>query len=176
MIQWDFNLVFSRLYIMSKIAQLTLLAALCTISTATTVEAQASIDVVGLDGRKAAIALSGLDRHTVVTADRAGIKTTHAGVALRDVLAKAGVPLGDALKGKALACAVIATAVDGYQVVFSIAEIDSAFNDHVILIADRRDGRPLLPDSGPLQIVVPQDTRPARWVRQVTTVEVRQLP
>ncbi len=161
---------------MSKIAQLTLLAALCTITAAAPVEAQASIDVVGLDGRKLAIALTGLDRHTVITADRAGIKTTHAGVALRDVLAKAGVPLGDALKGKALARAVIATAVDGYQVVFAIAEIDAAFNSHVILVADQRDGKPLLPDSGPLQLVVPQDSRPARWIKQVTTLEVRQLP
>ncbi len=33
--------------------------------------------------------------------------------ALRDVLAKVGVPLGDALRGKALARAILATAADG---------------------------------------------------------------
>ena len=48
---------------------------------------------------------------------------------------------------------------------YAIAELDAAFNDHLILIVDRRDGQPLLPDSGPLQIVVPQDKRPARWIR-----------
>lgn len=160
---------------MSRIAQAMLLAAICTLTTAALVEAQSSIEVVGLDGRKAAVGLQGLERRTVITGDR-GIKTTHEGVALRDVLAKAGVPLGDALKGKALARVVIATAVDGYQVAYAIAEIDAAFNDHLILVSDKRDGQPLLPDSGPLQIVVPQDKRPARWVRQVTTLEVRQLP
>ncbi len=59
---------------------------------------------------------------------------------------------------------------------YAIAEVDAAFNDFMILIVDRRDGQPLLPDSGPLQIVVPQDKRPARWIKQVTTLEVRQLP
>ena len=161
---------------MSKFAQVALLAAACTLTTAAYASAQPSIAVIGLDGRKVAVSLTGLERHTLVTADRAGIKTTHEGALLRDVLAKAGVPLGEALRGKALARAVIATAADGYQVAYAIAEVDEAFNDFTILIIDRRDGQPLLPDAGPLQIVVPQDKRPARWIKQVTTLEVRQLP
>ena len=28
----------------------------------------------------------------------------------------------------------------------------------------------------PQQIIVPQDKRPARWIRQVPTLEVKQLP
>ncbi|MEO7158033.1 MAG: molybdopterin-dependent oxidoreductase [Vicinamibacterales bacterium] len=161
---------------MSKIAQVALFAVTCTLTTAAYVAAQTSIAVIGLDGRKVAVSLQGLERQTVVTGDRAGIKTTHEGVLLRDVLAKAGVPLGETLRGNALARAVLATADDGYQVAYSIAEVDEAFNDFMILIVDRRDGQPLLPDSGPLQIVVPQDKRPARWIKQVTTLEVRQLP
>jgi hypothetical protein len=161
---------------MSKTAQLALLTLICALTTAQRVAAQATIEVVGLDGRKAAVSLTGLDRKSVTTADRAGVKTIHEGVLLRDVLARANVPLGDELRGKALARAIVATAVDGYQVVFAIAEIDAAFNDHLVLIVDRRNGQPLLPDSGPLQIVVPQDKRPARWIRQVTTLEVKQLP
>lgn len=160
---------------MSKIAQVTILAALCTWTTAVGAHAQASIDVIGLDGRKVAVSFSDLERKTVITADR-GLKTTYEGVALRDVLVKAGVPLGDALKGKALARVVLATAVDGYQVAYAIAEIDAAFNDHVMIISDKRNGQPLLPDSGPLQMIVPQDKRAARWIRQVTTLEVKQLP
>ena len=77
--------------------------------------------------------------------------------------------------GKALAQVVIATARDGYQVAYAIAELDAAFTDQIVLLADRRDGRPLLPDTGPWQIVVPNDKRPARWMRQVTRIEVRQL-
>lgn len=160
----------------SKIAQVTILVALCTPTTDLFAGAQTSIEVVGLDGRKMAISIQGLDRKSVTTVDQAGIKTIHEGVLMRDVLAKANVPLGEALRGKALARAVVATAVDGYQVAFAIAEIDAAFNDHLILIVDRRNGQPLLPDSGPLQIVVPQDRRPARWIRQIATLEIKQLP
>ena len=119
--------------------------------------------------------LGELTRHTVVTADR-GLRTTFEGVALCDVLAKAGVPLGEALRGKALSRVIIASAPDGYQVTYAIAEVDAAFTDQIILVADRRDGRPLLPDTGPLQIVVPNDKRPARWVRQVSKLEVRDVP
>ncbi len=160
---------------MRKIAQAALLAAVCTL-TVSVADAQTSIDVVNLDGHKATVSLHGLERRSVTTADRAGVKTIHEGVLLRDVLAKAKVPLGDELRGKALARAIVATAVDGYQVAYAIAEVDAAFNDHLVLIVDRRNGQPLLPDSGPLQIVVPQDKRPARWIRQVITLEVKQLP
>ena len=30
-------------------------------------------------------------------------------------------------------------------------------------------------DTGPLQVVVPNDKRPERWIRQVNKIEVRQL-
>jgi len=156
-------------------AQRALLLLACTLVAAPPSAAQGAIDVIGLDGKKSAISLAGLERQAFATADAAGIKTTHEGVAVRAVLESAGVPLGDALRGKALARVVIATAVDGYQVAYAIAEVDTAFTDHTILLADTRNGKPLLPDSGPLQIVVPQDKRAARWIRQVTTLEVRQL-
>ena len=161
---------------MSRNAQVAALLVLCTVVAPAAARAQQSIDVVGLDGKKTTVLLSVLERKSVVTADAAGIKTTHEGVLVRDVLMKAGVPMGEALRGKALARVVIATAVDGYQVAYAIAELDPGFTDNVVLIADTRNGKPLLADSGPLQIVVPQDKRAARWVRQVTTLEVRQLP
>ena len=148
-------------------------AALCTANTATAVFAQI-LDVVGLDGKSVSISLGTLERRTVVTEDR-GLRAEFHGVALRDVLIKAGIPFGDALKGPALARVVIASAPDGYRVAYAIAELDAAFTDQVVLVADRRDGQPLLPDTGPLQIVVPNDKRPARWIRQVNKIEVRQL-
>jgi len=148
-------------------------AAICAANTVTAVLAQ-TLDVVGLDGKSVAVSLGTIERRTVVTEDR-GLRAEFQGVALRDVLIKAGIPLGDALRGPALARVVIASAPDGYRVAYAIAELDAAFTDQVVLVADRRDGRPLLPDTGPLQIVVPNDKRPARWIRQVNKIEVRQL-
>ena len=134
---------------------------------------QDTIDVV-VDGRSVPVSLAGIERRTIVTADR-GLRTTFDGVAVRDVLKAAGVAVSG-LKGKALAQVVIATGRDGYQVAFAIAEIDSDFTDRIILVADKRDGKPLLPDTGPWQIIVPDEKRPARWVRQFVKLEVRQLP
>src|SRR5271166_2166669 len=81
-------------------------------------------------------------------------------------------PLGKDLKGPNMAVGLVASAPDGYRVLFSIAEFDTAFSDRVILLADRRDGKPLDSREGPLRIVVPGDKRHARWIRGVTTLEV----
>jgi len=71
-----------------------------------------------------------------------------------------------------MAVGLVASAPDGYRVLFSIAEFDTAFSDRVILLADRRDGKPLDSREGPLRIVVPGDKRHARWIRGVIGFEV----
>src|SRR5688572_29746015 len=173
MIQGDYHHDLRRFVIMRKNMLVFAAASICTANTVTAAFAQ-TLDVVGLDGKSVSVSLGAIERRTVVTEDR-GLRAEFQGVALRDVLIKAGIPLGDALRGAALARVVIASAPDGYRVVYAIAELDAAFTEQVVLVADRRDGRPLLPDTGPLQIVVPNDKRPARWIRQVNKIEVRQL-
>jgi DMSO/TMAO reductase YedYZ molybdopterin-dependent catalytic subunit len=49
-----------------------------------------------------------------------GSKVVYEGVPLRDILTKAGAPLGKQLRGKDLASYVLAKAHDGYQVLFSV--------------------------------------------------------
>lgn len=147
---------------------------LCALFTAQPALAQRTISVTGPEGTASTVNLEEFTRQTVVTSDR-GLRTTFTGVALRDVLAKVGVPLGEALRGKALSRVIIASAPDGYQVTYAIAEVDAGFTDQIILIADQRDGRPLLADTGPLQIVVPLDKRAGRWIRQVSKLEVRDV-
>jgi hypothetical protein len=61
-----------------------------------------------------------------------------------------------------------------YKVVFSIAELDGGLTDQAILVADRRDGKPLGATVGPLQIVVPYEKRAGRWIRQVIRLELRE--
>src|SRR5580698_11351835 len=69
-----------------------------------------------------------------------GMETVYEGVWLHDVLKAAGVPQGGELRGKALAGYVLAQASDGYQVVFSLGEVDPAFIDNEILLADTANG------------------------------------
>jgi len=97
------------------------------------------------------------------------------GVALRAILVRAGVPLGKELHGKNLAIYILAKAHDGYQVVFSIGELDSDFGDLHIIVADKQDGKDLTGDRGPLRLVSATDKRPARSVRMLEELQVVQL-
>jgi DMSO/TMAO reductase YedYZ molybdopterin-dependent catalytic subunit len=94
------------------------------------------------------------------------------GVRLSELLAKAGVPLGDDLRGRALATYVVARASDGYVVVYSLAELDPAMNGNQIIVADTLNGKPLDAAHGPFRVVVPCDKWPARWIRMVEAFEV----
>ena len=89
------------------------------------------------------------------------------------ILERAGVPRGEKLRGKALRAIVVITASDGYQVVFTLADTDPAFTDRVIILADRKDGKPLPEKEGPFRIVVPSEKRPARWIRNVKTIAIK---
>ena len=116
--------------------------------------------------------LAGFQRQTIRVADDKGVQVEYGGVPVAEILEKAGAPLGKELKGPNMALGVIARAPDGYQVLFSLAEFDPAFSDRVILLADRRDGKPLDKHEGPLRIVVPGDKRKARSIRGVDALEV----
>jgi DMSO/TMAO reductase YedYZ molybdopterin-dependent catalytic subunit len=93
------------------------------------------------------------------------------GVALEDVLQRAGAPSGEQLRGHGMATIVRVTAADHYQVVFSLGELDPMLGNERVLLADTQDGHPLTKD-GPFRLVVPGDKRPARWIHDVTTIEV----
>jgi len=71
---------------------------------------------------------------------------------------------------------VVVKAADGYQAVFALPELDPLFSKKVVLLADRRDGGPLSAKEGPYRLVVPDEARQARWVRQVISIELRTLP
>lgn len=98
------------------------------------------------------------------------------GIAVRDVLALVGAPLGDdKLRGLNMALAVRVRATDGYVAAFGLAEFNPAFRQHDILLVDTEDGKPLSDAAGPLRLVCPGDKRGGRWVRQVISLEVISL-
>ena len=111
-------------------------------------------------------------RQTIRVTDDKGAQVEYGGVPVAEILKKAGAPLGKELKGPNMAVGLVASAPDGYRVLFSLAEFDPAFSDRVILLADRRDGKPLDNREGPLRLIVPGDKRHARWIRGVDALEV----
>ena len=101
-----------------------------------------------------------------------GGESVYEGVALFEVLKRAGVPNGGSLRGAALTTCVVAKASDGYQVVFTLGEIDPSFGNALILIADHRDGGPLSGNQGALRLLLPNDHEGARSVRMLETLEL----
>ena len=97
------------------------------------------------------------------------------GVWLSDILKKAGVPLGPALRGPALSTYVVASASDGYQVVFSLGELDPDMTEGQFLVADTANGRSLISEGEVFRMVIPKDKQGARSVRMLTKIEVVQL-
>jgi hypothetical protein len=130
--------------------------------------------VVQMEGKPAltftASDLAAMPRHTV-TANQHGKQVQYEGVYMSDVLAKAGVPFGSELKGKKLSIYVLATAHDGYAVVYTLAEMDPDFTDGDLLIADKVGTQP----EGPFRIIAPHDKKPARSLRMLERIEVVQL-
>jgi hypothetical protein len=115
-----------------------------------------------------------MPRHQVKAMEH-GNTVEYEGVLLHDVLARAGAPLGADLKGKALSSYILATAKDGYAVVYTLAEVDTAFTEGDLLLADRSGGQPLKENQGPFRMVAPHDKKPARSLRMLERIEVVQL-
>ena len=114
-----------------------------------------------------------LPRRSLRAKDHGGTESAFEGVALADVLQLAGVKFGEGLRGRSLALYLVVEAADGYQAVFALPELDPAYTDRVILLADHRDGMKLSDAEGPLRIIVPGEKRQARWVRQVTVLTIK---
>jgi hypothetical protein len=129
---------------------------------------------VNLEGHSTAITaaqIANLPRVTVSVVDH-DKAARFEGVPLASVLPMAGIELADTLRGPRMTEVLLVTAADGYKVGFALAEVDPAFAVREIILADKRDGKPLDAREGPFRIVAPGDKRPARWIRQVIELKV----
>jgi DMSO/TMAO reductase YedYZ molybdopterin-dependent catalytic subunit len=108
----------------------------------------------------------------VIRKDRDGNDHTYTGVTLAELLQKAGATIGNDLKGENLTKFISVEASDGYQVVFALAELDKSFTDRTIILANMMDGKPLPTGDGPFRIIVQDEKKPARCIKQVTEIKV----
>ncbi len=104
--------------------------------------------------------------------DHDGRAAEYEGVALSEILRKAGVPQGETLRGGALQLCLLVKAADGYKVVFSLAELDPLSTNKQTILAFRRDGTDLGVETGPFRVIVSDEKRQSRWVRKVTELDV----
>lgn len=116
--------------------------------------------------------LLAMPRTTVSAKDKQGKSHEYTGVPIAEILKRAGAPAGHDLRGKNMAKYLLVSCADGYRVVFSLAELDSAFTDRVAILADREEGQPLPAATGPFRLIVPGEKRPARNCFQVKALIV----
>jgi hypothetical protein len=119
--------------------------------------------------------LEGLPHVKVTASEHSSGPVNFEGVTLKSVLEKAGVSFGESMRGKRLSSCLLVEATDGYRAIIALPELDPAFTDKQTLLAFLRDGKPLGEKEGPYRIVIPDEKRMARWVRQVTTLKIVDL-
>ena len=95
----------------------------------------------------------------------------YSGVPLIELLAKVGVPQGEQMKGKAFLTGVVAEGTDHYDVLFALGEIDPSVHTGEVLVADSVNGQKLGKD-GVFKMVSTEEKRPARWVRNLSSLKV----
>ena len=114
--------------------------------------------------------------HKTVKIKESGSKPlTYSGVPLKELLEHVGVVFSTERKQANLGSIVVVESVDAPSVLFAMAEFDSALTDRRILLADSKDGKPLVVPEGPFRIIVPDEKEPARWVKQVWAIYVVQI-
>jgi len=139
-------------------------------------EPSTTLTVTGLDGKTTAYSAADLKAltHKSITVynEHAKANETYSGVPLTELLAKASVPTGSALRGKLFLLYVLAEGTDHYRVVYSLDETDPVNHTGDVIVADTLNGAALTTD-GAFKLVSSEDKRPARWVRNLTTVTVK---
>ncbi|TRZ42328.1 molybdopterin-binding protein [Robertkochia solimangrovi] len=116
--------------------------------------------------------LENMSPRTIEAEDSDDVRHRFTGVFLSELLQNAGVTTGSKLQGEYLVKYVLITAADGYEVLFSLPEIDPYFTENKILLAYAMDNARLPDGYGPFRIVVPGEKRHARWIREIRSINI----
>ncbi len=127
-------------------------------------------DVEGHSTTFSAARIAALPHSTIYVRDH-NAPAKYEGVPLAALLSAAAVQLSEKPKGM-MTEVLLVEAADGYKVVFALAQIDPAFATREVILADKRDGKPLDAREGPLRIIAPGDKKQGRWVRQVIGIRL----
>jgi DMSO/TMAO reductase YedYZ molybdopterin-dependent catalytic subunit len=116
--------------------------------------------------------LAKMKRDTAGLTGHDNIRRIFSGVPVTDILSMAGVTMGKDLHGKNFAKYLLVKCADGYEVLFSLGELDASIINKTVILADQSDGKPLPEDRGPFRLVIPGEKRPARSCYQVVSFTV----
>jgi len=148
-----------------------LLLAIAVLSTQVLAATPAVVEITGPTGTRklSADQVAGMPRSKVTISDH-GVEGTFEGPTIASLLATVGAPAGEKIRGDLLTNYVLVEAVDAYRALFTLTELDAAFTDRLVILADTRDGKPLPEKEGPFRVIVQGEKRQARCVRQVARI------
>ena len=133
------------------------------------------LKITGLDGKSITLSpeeFAALPHKTVsVFNSHSKANEKYSGVALTDLLAKVKVPLGENIRGKVFLTGIIAEGTDNYSVLYALAEVDPSIHAGDVIVADSVDEHKLEKD-GAFKMISTEEKRPARWVRNLTSITV----
>jgi len=156
-------------------------AALLLVAAARAQPPEPVLKIVLADGSMHSFSRVELDRLPVETATarlRDGAPFNVIGASVGSLLRAAGLDLSAPLSGaEVVGRALLVRAADGYRAVFALAEVDPHFGHPLVRVVwSNADGTPLPDRVGPLQLIATGENRPARWVRQLQSIEVKNMP
>jgi hypothetical protein len=85
---------------------------------------------------------------------------------------KMGPSVAPTDKNYPLRLIVIVTGRDGYAATFSLAELLPQFGNHAAWLEVAEDGNALSDRDLPMDLVVPDDVKPGRWVHGIGTITI----
>lgn len=147
----------------------------CLLYVSVSAQSEFRLKVSGEVTKELSLSLADLQKmphQNAILKDRNGKDYTYSGVPVQDILKAAGVTVGKDLQGENLSKYLLVKCADGYQVLFSLAELDNSFSNKVAIIADQSEGKALPEAKGPLRFVMPGENKPARSCFQVVELEV----
>ncbi|MEO8066256.1 MAG: molybdopterin-dependent oxidoreductase [Flavobacteriales bacterium] len=113
-----------------------------------------------------------LTQRTATIASHDGVEAAYEGAWLMDILKMNSASIAAIEKRTMVRSYVRVEAADGYNAIIALAETDTSFRQRPVILAWKKNGQPLDNHDGPFQLIVPDDMRHARDVRQVTVLEV----
>ncbi len=93
-------------------------------------------------------------------------------VPLLSLIEAAHPKLNRKVKNHELAFVALVRADDGYTIAFSLGELLPEFGKQQVYLALDRDGKPLNEEDAPVQLIVPADSKPARWIHGIARIVV----
>jgi hypothetical protein len=110
----------------------------------------------------------------VHNAHRGGASETYSGPLLSDVLAKIGLTATRETQPLILHSVIVATGMDHYYVLYSVAEVEPSFSNSKVIVAVMKNGLPNA-EGGNIELINTDGAKPARWVHGLMGISVMSL-